>query len=333
MKTVKPMEKNAKKAASKKAEDGYIHGGGIKAVPHNLRVDIKRNKVIYILLLVILAYFIIFHYAPMFGLLMAFEKYSPAKGIFGSKWIWFKNFTDFFTGPYLWRLVRNTVCIGVIDLAITFPAPIIFALLLNEIKWKPFKKTVQTISYMPYFISSVVACGIVVMFTEAGGAVSELVAAMAGTTSTNLLNQKNLFWLIYVLMNLWQGMGYGSIIYLSALSSVDQSLYDSAVVDGANRWKQMLHVTLPGIAPMILMMLIMRMGAVFSVGADKILLLYGPANYEFSDVINTYVYRMGIGNQSYGLSTAVGLVNSIIGTIMLLTTNKITKKLSGTSMF
>ena len=312
---------------------GYRYGGGIKDLPHNLLVDIRRNKVVYILLLVILAYFIIFNYIPMAGIFMAFEKFNPVKGLFKSQWVGLKNFRSFFEGPYVGRLIRNTVAIGVLDLVINFPAPIIFALILNEIHQKAFKKGVQTISYMPYFISAVVACGMVVKFVEAGGPISVAIAKITGGESANLLNQKSNFWLIYVLQNMWQGLGYGSIIYLSALSSVDQELYEAAYVDGAGKWKQMLHVTLPSIAPMILMMLILRMGAVFSVGADKILLLYGPANYEYSDVINTYVYRMGIQQQDYSLASAVGLFNSIIGTIMLLTTNKITKKLSGTSMF
>ena len=315
------------------APSGYRTGGGIKNVPHNLLLDIKRNKVVYILLAVILAYFAIFNYAPMVGLLMAFEKFRPVKGIFGSKWVGLKNFKDFFEGPYVGRLIRNTIAIGVLDLVINFPAPIIFALILNEIHQKFFKKTIQTVSYMPYFISAVVACGLVVKFVEAGGPVSMMVAKLTGTESANLLNKKGNFWLIYVLQNMWQGLGYGSIIYLSALSSVDQELYEAAYVDGAGRWKQAFHVTIPSIMPMIVMMLILRMGAIFSVGADKIILLYGPANYEFSDVINSYVYRMGIQETNYSLASAVGLFNSIIGTIMLLTTNAISKRVSGTSMF
>lgn len=330
---VERQQAPAAKGTPQKAAGGYIVGQGIRAVPHNLMVDIRRNKMVYLMLLLILTYFIIFCYIPMGGLVMAFQKYSPAKGFLHSKWVGMDNFKTFFTGPYVGRLIRNTVCIGVLDLLINFPAPIIFALILNEIKWKPFKRTVQTISYMPYFISAVVACSIVVLFTEAGGVISELVATLSQSESINLLNQKQLFWLTYVIMNLWQGMGYGSIVYLSALSSIDQNLYEAAVLDGANRWKQTLHVTLPGIMPMIIMMLILRMGTVFSVGADKILLLYSPANYEFSDVINTYVYRLGMMNNDYGVSTAVGLFNSIIGTIMLVTTNQITKKFAGTSMF
>ena len=320
-------------SASGPVVGGYIIGGGIKAIPHNLSLDIRRNKLIYVLLVVVLAFFAVFNYAPMVGLLMAFEDFSPAKGIFGSEWVGFENFVTFFSGPYAGRLIRNTIAIGVLDLIVNFPAPIIFALLLNEIHEKYFKKTIQTISYMPYFISAVVACGLVMDFTEAGGPISVLVASLTGGESVNLINQKQNFWLIYVLQNMWQGLGYGSIIYLSALSSVDQELYEAARVDGANRWMQLIHVTIPGISTMIIMMLILRMGAVFSVGADKILLLYSPANYEYSDVINTYVYRMGMTQADYGRSTAVGLFNSIIGTILLMTTNAITKKLTDTAMF
>lgn len=312
---------------------GYIEHGGVKGYIHNQLLDIRRNPIIYILLVVILAYFAVFNYAPMVGLLMAFEKYSPAKGLFHSKWVGLSNFKAFFTSPYFGRTIKNTVAIGVLDLLVNFPAPIIFALILNEIHHKLFKKTVQTISYMPYFISAVVVCGIVVSFIQADGPLSVLVAKLTGTQSVNLLNNPKNFWGIYVVMNLWQGLGYGSIIYLSALSSVDQELYEAAYLDGANRWQQCLHITIPGILPMILMMLILRMGAIFSVGADKILLLYSPANYEFSDVINTYTYRLGMLDMNYGLSSAVGLFNSIVGTIMLLTTNKITKKLSGSALF
>lgn len=327
------LKGSKKKEASFASGGGYIENAGFKGYLHNQKLDIKRNKLIYIMLFFILAYFFIFNYLPMGGLAMAFERYSPAKGIFGSKWIGMKNFANFFQGPYVGRLIRNTVCIGVLDLVVNFPAPIIFALLLNEISRKYFKKFVQTISYMPYFISAVVACGLVVSFVEAGGPISLLVSAITGGNPENLLMQQKNFWLVYILTNMWQGLGYGSIIYLSALSGIDQEMYEAAVVDGAGKWRQCLHITIPSIMPMVLMMLILRMGSVFAVGADKILLLYSPANYEFSDVINTYVYRMGMEKMDFGLSTAVGLFNSVIGTIMLVTTNKITKKLSGSSLF
>ena len=324
------MAKINKKKDQKKYQ-GYIIGK--HAFFHNLFVDIRRNRVLYLFLIIILAYFAIFHYAPMVGLVMAFEKYVPVKGFFGSKWIGLQNFRNFFTGPYFGRLVKNTVIIGVLDLLVNFPAPIIFALLLNEIRLKFFKRTVQTISYMPYFISSVVAMGLVISFTKAGGFISEAIAGMTGGVSENLLNSSKWFRPIYILSGTWQSIGYGSIIYLAALSSVDQELYDAAKVDGAGLVRQCLHVTIPGISSMIIMMFIMRMGMVFSVGADKILLIYNPSNYDVSDVINTYVYRVGILDTNFGLSTAVGLFNSLVGTFMLMTSNFILKKTTEVSMF
>lgn len=313
---------------------GYIEQGGIRALPHNLKHDFKLNKIAYICLIFVLLYFIVLHYVPMVGILMAFQRFSPAKGFFRSKWIGLDNFITYFTGPYAFRTIKNTFMIGVLDLVINFPAPIIFALILNEIHQRAFKKTVQTISYMPHFISAVVACGLVASFCQAKGPISEIVARLQGLpSSTNLLNEKGAFWWIYVFMNMWQGIGYGSIIYLSSLTSIDPQLYEAASIDGAGKWRQMLHVTLPSLMPMISMMLILRMGALFNIGTDKILLLYSPATYEVSDVIGTYVYRIGMLEADYGLSTAVGLFNSVIGTILLMTTNRISKKLSGSGLF
>ena len=186
---------------------------------------------------------------------------------------------------------------------------------------------------MPYFISAVVACGMVISFTQSGGVISQLFAFAFDGKSVNLLNEKSWYRPIYILQNTWQGLGYGSIIYLAALSGIDQGLYDAAECDGAGYVRKMWHVTLPGITSTIVMMFILRMGVVFSVGADKTLLLYSAANYEVSDIINTYVYRMGMEQQDYGLSTAVGLFNSIIGTIMLVSSNQVLKKLTGSGMF
>ena len=318
---------------SKKTIRVYKIGGGIRAVPHNLLIDIRRNPILYLLLGIILLYFLIFNYAPMVGLVMAFEDYSPAKGIFQSRWVGLHNFEVFFFFLFVGRLIRNTVWIGLLDLVVNFPAPIIFALLLNEIHQKAFKKVVQTISYMPYFISAVVACGMVISFTQSGGVISQLFAFAFDGKSVNLLNEKSWYRPIYILQNTWQGLGYGSIIYLAALSGIDQGLYDAAECDGAGYVRKMWHVTLPGITSTIVMMFILRMGVVFSVGADKTLLLYSAANYEVSDIINTYVYRMGMEQQDYGLSTAVGLFNSIIGTIMLVSSNQVLKKLTGSGMF
>jgi putative aldouronate transport system permease protein len=311
----------------------YIEGGGIKALPHNILTDIKRNKVIYIMSIPIVLWYLIFCYWPMGGLTMAFQRFNIAKGILGSPWVGFDNFVQFFTGPYFGRLIRNTVSIGLLDLFLGFPAPIIFALLLNEVNKRFFKKTVQTISYMPYFISMVVICGIIKDFTEGGGAISSIIATLTHTKPVNLLGESKYFWGIYTISGIWQGFGYGSIIYIAALSSIDQQLYEAAVMDGANRWKQTLHITLPGLAPTITILLIMRMGSLFAVGSDKILLLYSPGIYQTADVINTYVYRVGLVQMNYGFSTAVGLFNSLVGTTFLLVTNAICKKYSETSLF
>ena len=312
---------------------GYIENGGIKAVPHNLAVDFRRNKAIYFMCIPIIVWYIIFCYWPMAGIVMAFQRFAPAKGIWGSPWIGFDNFTNFFTGPYFGRLLRNTAVLGILDLLVNFPAPILFALLLNEVKAAKFKKVVQTISYMPYFISMVVICGLIVDFTKSGGVISNVVASITGGESQNLLGNPNYFRPIFILSGTWQGVGYGSIIYLAALSGVDQELYEAAVVDGAGRWKQTIHITIPSILPTVIIMLIMRMGSVLQVASDKVLLLYSPATYEKADVISTYVYRVGLQNYDYGYSTAVGLFNSIVGTCLLLTTNAISKKYSETSLF
>ena len=326
-------EKSQKRKPNRIYLDGYIQHGGLSGMFYNIFRDIRRNKAVYLIVLLVMTYFVIFNYIPMVGILMAFQKYSPIKGFFKSRWIGMKNFTDFFGGPYAARLIRNTALLGVLDTVINFPAPIIFALMLNEIRGKKFKKVIQTTSYLPHFISSVVVCGMIRDFTNTGGVISEAFKFMTNGTSMNLLSLEGAFRPIYILSGMWQGIGYGSIIYLASLSSIDQELYEAAVVDGASRWKQTIHITIPGIMPTVILMLIMRMGGVFNVGADKILNLYSPVIYETADVINTYVYRVGIAGADYGLSTAVGLFNSIIGTIMLVTTNAISRKVSETSMF
>ena len=312
---------------------GYVENAGFAGLRHNLKIDFRRNTVLYFLCIPIVVWYIIFHYIPMVGVIMGFQKFSPALGIFGSEWIGFDNFTRFFTGPYFWRLLRNTAAIGILDVLVGFPAPIIFALLLNEIKVAQYKKFVQTVSYMPYFISMVVVCGLLVDFTQGGGLISNLVANITGKPAENLLANPRYYRPIHILSNVWQGMGYGSIIYIAALSGVDQEPYEAAAIDGANRWQRTIHITIPSLVPTIMIMLILRMGSLLQVGADKILLLYTPATYETADVINTYIYRCGLQNYDYGFSTAVGLFNSIIGTAFLLCTNALSRKYTESSLF
>jgi len=287
---------------------------------------------IYFLLIPVIVYFVIFSYIPMTGLVMAFQNFTPKGGIFGSPWVGLKHFADFFGSTYFGRLMRNTVMISVLDLLWGFPAPILFALLLNELRGKVFKRTVQTISYMPYFISMVIICGIIADFTSSEGVITDLFVALGGERK-NLLGQAGNFRTIYVASNIWQSVGFSSIIYLATLSSVDQELYEAAALDGAGRLRQVWHVTLPGIASTIIIMLILRMGSMLAVGYEKIILLYSPATYETADVISSYVYRKGLQEFNYGYSTAVGFFNSVINTALLVITNAVSRKYSETSLF
>lgn len=311
----------------------YREKGGVKNLPHNLKVDFLRNKGCYLLIVPILIWFLIFHYGPMGGLIMAFQKYSPGKGILESTWVGFKNFERFFSSIYFWRLIKNTAVLGLMDLAISFPAPIIFALLLNEVRLKKYKKFVQTCSYLPYFVSTVIMCGLVVDFVQGGGVISNMIASVTGGVSQNLLSNGDNFRMIFVLTTVWQNLGYGSIIYIAALTNVDQELYDAAVVDGAGRWKQTRFITLPAISPTIIVMLILKMSTLLNVAADKVLLLYSPGIYDKADVISTYVYRTGILEYNYSFSTAVGLFNSVISTVLLVSANAISRRVSESSLF
>lgn len=299
----------------------------------NISLDFRRNKVIYFLCVPIVAWYIIFHYIPMGGIVISFQDYTPALGLTGSPWIGLDNFTRFFGGEYAFRLIRNTFMLSLLDLIFNFPAPILFALLLNEIHSRAFRRTIQTISYMPYFVSMVVMCGIIVDFTQSGGLISEAVALITGGRAQNLLGNKDYFRTIYTVSSIWQGLGYGSIIYLAALSGVNQDLYEAARIDGAGRWKQTIHVTLPSISSTIVIMFIMKMGTMLSVGSEKVLLLYSPATYETADVISTYVYRNGFETYDYGFSTAVGLFNSVVNTVFLVSANFLCKKYTETSLF
>lgn len=299
----------------------------------NISLDFRRNKVIYFLCVPIVAWYIIFHYIPMGGIVISFQDYTPALGLTGSPWIGLDNFTRFFGGEYAFRLIRNTFMLSLLDLIFNFPAPILFALLLNEIHSRAFRRTIQTISYMPYFVSMVVMCGIIVDFTQSGGLISEAVALITGGRAQNLLGNKDYFRTIYTVSSIWQGLGYGSIIYLAALSGVNQDLYEAARIDGAGRWKQTIQVTLPSISSTIVIMFIMKMGTMLSVGSEKVLLLYSPATYETADVISTYVYRNGFETYDYGFSTAVGLFNSVVNTVFLVSANFLCKKYTETSLF
>jgi putative aldouronate transport system permease protein len=294
--------------------------------------DWKQHWMLYLMAVPLIAFFIIFAYLPMGGVLMAFENYKPKLGILGSQWVGLANFADFFSSVFAWRVIRNTLIISVLQLIISFPLTIIFALLLNELKDNIFKKGVQMITYMPYFISMVVLAGIIVDFSKSTGVLGQLAAIFTGKP-TNLLADPAYWRPLYIISDLWQGIGFGSIIYIAALSGIDQELYEAAEIDGATRWKQTLHVTLPGISSTIIIMLILRIGSIMAVGYEKTILLYNPQIHETADIIASFVYRKGLEEFNYGYSTAVSLFNSVINFILLVTTNTISKKYSETSLF
>jgi putative aldouronate transport system permease protein len=294
--------------------------------------DFKRNKALYLMLLPVLAFYIIFMYSPMYGAIIAFKDYSPMKGVLDSPWIGFKNFTDFIGDPYFVRIVSNTLILSVSNLIFGFPMPIILALLMNELKNRHFKKVTQTITYLPYFISLVVVCGLIKDFTSSDGIINSLLQKL-GYNGQAMLQDPSLFRPIYILSEIWQRLGWDSIIYLAALSGIDFSQYEAARIDGAGRFKQLLFVTLPGMLPTVVIMLILRIGGLLNVGFEKVILLYNPLTYQTADIISTYVYRKGIVEFSWSFSTAVGLFNSVISFILLISANRISRKITQNSLW
>lgn len=298
-----------------------------------LKKDWKKNSFAYLLLIPVLLWYIIFCYGPMWGISIAFFDYKPMLGLAGSKFVGLKHFKDFFGGMYFSRTVINTLMLNLWGLALGFTAPIILSLFLNEVKSMKFKKVVQTVTYMPHFISLVVICGMIHIFTQPDGVVTQLVNLITGTEHSSLLGYSNMFRPIYTISGIWQNVGWDSIIYLSAMSSVDPGLYEAAEIDGAGRFKKMWHITLPQIKPTIIILFIFAVGGLMASGHEKIILLYNSLTYETADVIATYVYRRGLQEASYSFATAVGLVSSVVNFLLLWMTNKIAKHFTEISVF
>ncbi|MGW7159437.1 ABC transporter permease [Paenibacillus taichungensis] len=300
----------------------------------SVKKELVRNRYVYLMLVPVVAYYLIFSYGPMYGLLMAFqESYSPVKGILAGEWVGFDNFTMFFESYYFWRLIKNTLILSFYSIVFGFPAPIILALLLNEVRKKWFRSTVQTISYMPHFISVVVVVGMLKTFSALDGGLFNVIRDFFDLQPIMFLAEKDMFRPMYILSNIWQGAGWASIIFLAALSGIDPQLYEASKIDGAGRWRQLLHITLPGIMPTIVIMLILRMGAVMNADFQKILLMQTAPTYETSDVISTFVYRSGILEGNYTYSTAIGLFNGVINFALLIMANAISRKLNSTSLW
>ncbi|MEW4415032.1 ABC transporter permease subunit [Clostridium sp. AN503] len=299
---------------------------------YRLKKDWSRNRSLYLLMLPVLLFYILFHYKPMYGAIIAFKEYTPALGVAKSPWVGLENFTRFFNSVYFGRLIKNTILLSLYNLILGFPAPIILALLLNEVRNKKFKSLTQTVTYLPHFISLIVVTGMLTDFGMTNGLFNDVIEMFGGSRAP-LLQDPKLYRSIYVFSSIWQEVGWGSIIYLSALAGVDSQLYEAAQIDGAGKWKQLIHVTLPAIAPTIIIMFILKTGSLMNMGYEKTILLYNASTYETADIISSYIYRIGLLEQDWSYSTAIGLFNSVINFGLLLFTNKMSRRYSETSLW
>lgn len=292
----------------------------------------QRDKYLYLMMLLPLVYFLIFHYIPLYGVTLAFRNFDIAKGIMGSPWAGFKYFEEFFSNPYSWQVVRNTVVLRLWQLTIGFPAPIILALLLNELRAERFKRIVQTSSYLPHFISLVVVAGMVISFLASDGPINSLIKGLGGQ-SHPWMQRPEWFAPVFTISGIWQNAGWASVIYLAALTGINPELVEAAVIDGAGRWQRLLHITLPGIAPTVTIMFLLRIGQLLTVDYQMILLLYSPAIYETADVLGTYIYRRGIIGADFSFATAVGLFQAAVGLVFIVGANWIAKRVGDTSLW
>ncbi|MEK3780113.1 ABC transporter permease [Paenibacillus sp. FSL R5-0810] len=309
--------------------------------PSNTRSEIgrfasrsfRRHWQLYLLVIPPVLYFIIFKYLPMANAVLAFKNYNVVKGIWGSPWVGTQYFEMFFRNPAFATLIKNTLYISFYQLIVGFPIPILLALALNEVKSARFKKTVQMVTYAPYFISTVVMVSIIMLFLSPRLGIVNTIAGALGFEAINYLGEPGMFRTIYVLSDVWQTMGYSAVIYLAALAGVDPSLYEAAKVDGANRFQKILNVDLPGILPAAVIILILSVGNIMALGFEKMYLLQNPLNLSTSEIISTYVYKIGLLNANYSFATAVGLFNSLINLVLLLVVNAVAKRASNTSLW
>ena len=297
-----------------------------------LKKDWSKYKTLYFLFIPVLVYYIVFQYGSMFGLIIAFENYKPRLGFFKSPFVGLTHFKNFINDYYFKRTLMNTIRISVTNLIFTFPCPIILAIFISELRSKTYSKAVQTITYIPHFVSIVVVTSIVMDLTGRNGAITQFLAKF-GFEPVTMLNEPKYFLPLYIISNIWQNIGWNSIVYLAALLAIDAQLYEAARIDGAGKLRQLWSITLPSLLPTIIIMLILQVGKMFNVGYEKIILMYNPMTYEVADVINSYVYREGLLNLNYSYAAAVGMFNSIVSFILVWTTNKISNKLTGSGLW
>ena len=295
--------------------------------------QIRKNWDLYLLILPVIVYFVIFEYYPMYGVVIAFKDFIATKGILGSPWVGFKHFERFFDSYYFWRLIKNTLGIGIYELLVGFPIPILLALLIHEVRSSFFKRFVQTVTYAPHFLSTVVVVGMLFLFLSPQTGFVNRLLELVGFKPISFMTEPGWFKTIYVLSGVWQQMGWSSIVYLAALSAVDPQLHEAARVDGANRLQRIWHINVPGILPTIVILLILNVGRLLSVGFEKVFLMQNPLNMQASDVIATHVYRSGILGAQYSYSAAVGLFNSVTIFVMLVIVNYIARKINETSLW
>jgi putative aldouronate transport system permease protein len=296
------------------------------------RHSLRRYWQLYLLALLPVAYFAIFRYVPMVGNVIAFRKFRPGGSIFGEYWVGTQYFQMLISDNYFWQTFRNTLILGVLSLIFTFPAPIILALLMNEVRHLRFKKFIQTASYLPHFLSIVIVATVIMQMVSPTGPINQFLTLL-GRQPVDWIQQASAFRPIYVISQVWQTAGWGTILYLAALTTIDENLYEAASIDGANRWQQTLHVTLPGIMPTIMTVFTLNIGSVLAVGFEKVFLLYNPLTYETADVIETYVYRVGLQSNNFSYATAIGLFLGVIGAFLVLLSNFLSRRLTGTGLW
>ena len=314
-----------------------VHEPGLRSRSRwaRFRKAVVRDRWLYLIMLLPMVYYICFHYYPMYGVTIAFKQYKPKLGIIDSPWAsqnGMKYVLQVVKDPYFWTVFKNTIVLNVVNLIITFPAPIILALLLNEISSSKYKRVVQTVTYLPHFLSTVVVVGMMTSMFNSTGIVNRLLGQL-GIGPIAFLNEAQYFRPMYIGSNIWQNVGWDAIIFLSALSGLDMALYEAARIDGAGRWKQTIHITLPGITPTIIIMLILAMGKIMNVSYQKILLMMTGSNQSVSDVISTYVYRRGITKADFSYATAVNLFQSLVSLVFVGVTNWIARRTSETSLW
>lgn len=295
--------------------------------------DLRRNWILYVMIVPVVAYYIIFHYIPMYGVQIAFKDYSARLGIWGSKWNNFEHFKRFFSSYNFWTLLKNTLTLSIYSLLVSFPIPILFALLVNYLPGKKFRKTVQMVSYAPNFISTVVLCGMVTIFFYPETGIINQVIKFFGGDSLPFLSSTKYYRSIFVWSGVWQTMGFSAIIYISALSGVDYEMHEAAIIDGASKLQRIWYIDLPSILPTALLMLILAMGGIMGVDYQKTLLLQNSLNMPVSDVLSTYTYRVGLIDSNFGYSTAVGLFNSLCSIILVVSVNTIVKKKTSSGLW